>query len=51
VRALERLARLAPEQADLAEYFSTHPRLDERIRVLRETLRAGGMPTRTASGS
>ena len=42
VRALERLARLAPEQADLAEYFSTHPRLDERIRVLRETVRAGG---------
>jgi predicted Zn-dependent protease len=40
VRALERLAQHVPEQAGLAEYFSTHPRLDERIRVLRETSRA-----------
>jgi predicted Zn-dependent protease len=36
VRALERLAQRAPEQAGLAEYFSTHPRFDQRLRALRE---------------
>ena len=34
VRALESLARHTPEQEDLGEYFSTHPRLHERIRAL-----------------
>jgi len=41
MRALERLARHAPDQAGLAEFFSTHPRLDERIRALREMSPAG----------
>ena len=35
-RVLERLAQHAVEQAGLAEYFSTHPKLDQRIRALRE---------------
>jgi predicted Zn-dependent protease len=35
VRALERLARDAPDRTGLAEYVSTHPSLDHRIRALR----------------
>jgi Zn-dependent protease with chaperone function len=36
VRALERLAQHAPEQTSLGEYFSTHPRFDQRLRALRQ---------------
>jgi predicted Zn-dependent protease len=36
VRALERLAQYAPEQTSLGEYFSTHPRFDQRLRALRQ---------------
>jgi predicted Zn-dependent protease len=32
--ALGRLAGVAPDNSGLAEYFSTHPALDERIRAL-----------------
>ncbi len=45
VRALERLARHAPDQAGLAEYFSTHPPLHERIRALRKTSGANSVRT------
>jgi predicted Zn-dependent protease len=34
LRALQRLARIAPDHRGLAEYFSTHPALSERIREL-----------------
>jgi predicted Zn-dependent protease len=40
VRALERLEEQSPEGRDPAsEYFSTHPRIEERIRALREGVR------------
>lgn len=47
VRALERLAQRTPEQDGLGEYFSTHPRLHDRIRALRKTSRASEVGTVT----
>jgi len=47
VRALERLAQQDPGDAGPGEYFSTHPRIEERIRALREgsdRLGANGSP-------
>ncbi len=34
VRALQRLAKVSPDHAGLAEYFSSHPSLSERIQEL-----------------
>ena len=36
IRALQRLARVSPDSAGLAEYFSTHPSLSDRIRALEQ---------------
>ena len=36
LRALQRLEQLGPDRAGLAEYFSTHPSLAERVRALRD---------------
>lgn len=47
VRALELLARGAPEATGPADYLSTHPRFDERIRTLREAL--GAAPGETGA--
>ncbi len=38
VRALRRLAQVSPTNAGLAEYFSSHPQLSERIRELEQNL-------------
>ena len=43
VRTLERLSQHTPEPGALAEYFSTHPPLGERIRALREAAGPGGV--------
>jgi beta-barrel assembly-enhancing protease len=36
VRALQRLAQVSPDNAGLAEYFSSHPAFTERVRALRQ---------------
>ena len=47
IRALELLARHTPDPSALAEYLSTHPSLDERIRALRRTSGKGRAGTAT----
>ena len=41
VRALRRLAQVSSDNAGLAEYFSTHPALSERVRELEQRMFAG----------
>jgi predicted Zn-dependent protease len=36
VRALQRLAQVSPDNAGLAEYFSSHPAFAERVRALEQ---------------
>ena len=38
IRALRRLAQVSPDNAGLAEYFSSHPVLSERIRELEHSI-------------
>jgi len=39
LRALQRLAQVAPDNTGLAEYFSSHPAFSERIQTLEQLLR------------
>jgi predicted Zn-dependent protease len=39
MRALQRLSHVSPDNAGLAEYFSSHPALSERIRELGHSIR------------
>ena len=40
VRALERMARIAPDEPGLAEYFASHPPFAERVRELQRRRKA-----------
>jgi predicted Zn-dependent protease len=40
LRAMQRLARISPDAAGLAEYFASHPPFADRIRELEKILRA-----------